>query len=115
MRIRTLDFEGVALNDVIPDDIHPAIGADGVLRMVDDAPVFPLRGVMIRDADGQVLQTSTVRVRATPTTLIPALTALRCVNCVVTPWVRDGRIALSVLADHVEPMTSAAYMETDDE
>ena len=85
-----------------PKDVTPATDDDGTLRMIDGAPVYLLRGVMVRDADGRTIKSSTVRVRTAPTTPIPPLTALRCVDCMLTPWVRDGRVALSVLADHVE-------------
>lgn len=109
MKLKTTDLDGVAIDAIEPDEIRPATGADGVLRVVDGAPVYPLRGVMVRDADGQAIKASSVRVRTAPTSPIPALSVVRCVDCVVTPWVRDGRVAISVLADHVEVASAARH------
>lgn len=102
MRLQTVDLVGVTIDDIDPESVQPLADENGVLRVVDGSPVYPLRGVMVRDADGRAIKASTLRVRTAPSASIPSLTALRCVGCTVTPWVRDGRVALSVLADHVE-------------
>lgn len=117
MRLQTVDLIGVAIDDVMPETIHPSVDANGVIRVVDGAPIYSLRGVMVRDADGQVIKASSVRVRTAPAVAIPAMTAVQCVGCVVTPWVNGGRIALSVLADHVEPAATSIdhYRVTDDD
>lgn len=87
MRISTPTVVAFAPDAIDPKDVTPATDDDGTLRMIDGAPVYLLRGVMVRDADGRTIKSSTVRVRTAPTTPIPPLTALRCVDCMLTPWV----------------------------
>ncbi len=116
MRLRTVNLESVAIDDINPDSITPAVDSSGALRLVDGAPVHPLRGVIIRDADGRTVRSSTVRVITPPSALIPALTPLRCVNCTVTPWVADnGRLSISVTADHVEMVEAPRQKEVNHE
>ena len=115
MRISTPVAVALSLDAIDPKQISPVADSDGALRLVDGKPVYPLRNVVVRDADGQTVRASSVKVHTLPTTQVSSLTPLRCVDCLITPWADGRQIALSVIADHVEPMTSAAFMEADDE
>ncbi|RYP94933.1 hypothetical protein [Bifidobacterium pseudolongum] len=107
MKLRTGTMEGVAMDYVAQEDLHPAEDNHGNMKMVDGKPVYSLRGVVVRDADGRTIKASTVRVKNRPTEDIPDMSKLRCVDCIASVWQDGNRIALSVTADHVEIVMNA--------
>lgn len=114
MRLSIPTISGLALDNINPEAITPQADGDGTLRLVDGKPVYPLRNTVIRDSDGNTVRASSVKVHTLPTATIDALTPLRCINCRITPWLDGRQIALSVVADHVEPLIVAGT-EVDDE
>lgn len=102
MKLRTVNLEGIAMDYIAREDLRPAQDNQGNMRLDNGKPVYPLHGVVVRDADNRTIKASTVRVRIKPDEDIPDMATVRCVDCVASVW-RDGnRIAISVTADHVE-------------
>lgn len=110
MKFRTVDLEAAAVNAIDPGRIRPAVDEDGTLRLVDGRPVYPVRGVTVRDETGLAVN-STVRVLVAPTAPIPAMSTLRCVDCHINPWVRKGELTVSVTADHLEIVETSAHRQ----
>lgn len=101
MKFKTVDLEAAVMDAIDPSRIHPATDENGSLRKVDNRPVYPVRGVTVRDETGRTVNSS-VRVFNVPTAPIPAMSTLRCVDCHIVPWIKKGELAVSVTADHLE-------------
>ncbi|KOA59061.1 hypothetical protein BAAM0499_07860 [Bifidobacterium animalis subsp. animalis MCC 0499] len=106
MKMMTGNMEGIAMDYVAKEDLHPAEDNHGNMRLVDGRPVYSLRGVVVRDAEGRTIKASTVRVKNKPVDDIPDMSKVRCVDCVSSVWQDGNRIAISVTADHVEIVTN---------
>ncbi|PJM75364.1 hypothetical protein [Bifidobacterium simiarum] len=113
MRFKTDALTAVTLDPIVAGALSLATDRDGSLKLIDGSAVTPLRGAMVRDADGRVIKTSSIKVKTPPVDDIPALAVLRCTGHVlVTPYVRDGgQVGVSVVADAVQVIEGAGDVE----
>lgn len=102
MKLKTGNMAGIAMDYLAKEDLHAAEDNHGNLRLVNGKPVYSLRGVVVRDAEGRTIKASTVRVKTKPADDIPDMSKVRCVDCIASVWQDGNRIAVSVTADHVE-------------
>ena len=110
MKFPTSDLEAAAVDAIDPSTIHPATDENGTLKLVGGKPVYPVRGVTVRDETGRSVN-STLRVFVAPTAPIPAMSTLRCVDCHIAPWIRKGELTVSVIADHLEIIETPAHRQ----
>jgi hypothetical protein len=102
--IFTGNIDAVAVGAIKAADLSPqkTYGDDGKRTdentLVDRSPVYPLRGVTLRQ-DGEPITGASLKVKQ-PADLKP-LTPYTVVNPRVIAWVRDGRVAYSVTADRL--------------
>lgn len=115
MRIIVPAITALALDPIDPERITPMANSDGTLRLIDGKPVYTLRNVVVRDADGNTVRASSVKVHTVPANPVAELTSLRCVDCRITPWIDGRQVALSVVADRVELPRVSADTEAEDE
>ena len=52
MKFPTSDLEAAAVDAIDPSTIHPATDENGTLKLVGGKPVYPVRGVTVRDETG---------------------------------------------------------------
>ena len=95
MKFPTSDLEAAAVDAIDPSTIHPATDENGTLKLVGGKPVYPVRGVTVRDETGRSVN-STLRVfRCTdgtdPGDEHPAVRGLPH-----RPWIRKGELTVSV-------------------
>ena len=109
MKITTTPATLASLEIVVMDDINPATMQPATaygttdVASIDGKPFYRIF-VYVKDNghhDGNV----SIKILHKPTKPIPELTKVHLTgSIVITPWVREGRQALSILADGVEPL-----------
>jgi hypothetical protein len=91
------------MEELDPTSLEPAkqYGTDE-LGLVDGKVVYRLPAIYVKE-NGRQNQNISLKVRNKPTSTIPEMTKVHLVgDVVITPWVKNNRIAYSLLADGVE-------------
>ena len=98
------DLTFYVMSDVKAADLKPAVkfGSEDENELVDGKAVYRLPALYVKEGDRRNDGVS-LKLRAKPSEDIAEMTKVRLVgSVVVTPWLRQGRIAYSLLADGVE-------------
>ena len=99
--LESIEFINMAAVD--PAALEPAkkFGTDED-DLVDDKPVYRLPAIYVKE-NGRQTQNVSLKLRNKPTVPLEELQRFHLVGTVViTPWMKTGRIAYSLLADAVE-------------
>lgn len=108
MKIRTNaeqieDLEFYIMEELDPTSLEPAkqYGTEE-LGLVDGKVVYRLPAIYVKE-NGRQNQNVSLKVRNKPSITIPEMTKIHLVgNVVITPWIKNNRVAYSLLADGVE-------------
>jgi hypothetical protein len=108
MKIRTNadeieDLDFYIMEELDPSSLEPAkqYGTEE-LGLVDGKVVYRLPAIYVKE-NGRQNQNISLKVRNKPASTIPEMTKIHLVgNVVITPWIKNNRIAYSLLADGVE-------------
>lgn len=77
------------------DETKPALSPEG-------KPLYRVSGIMAVEKNGQAIEGFSLKITTPPTKPIPPTLTLALTGAVtVTPWVRNGRIAYSVIAEGI--------------
>lgn len=97
------ELEFINMGAVDPSTLEPAtkFGTDDD-DLVDGKPVYRLPAIYVKQ-DGRQTQSISLKLRAKPAEALEELQRFHLVgNVVITPWLKNGRIAYSLLADGIE-------------
>jgi hypothetical protein len=99
---KSLDLKIAALEDIDPAGLEPAkVYQSEEVKLVDNKPVYRLPDLYVKDGDYKA--SISIKVFTKPTEKIPGLTYINLTGTVeITPFLMNGRIAYSVVADGVE-------------
>lgn len=108
MRITTTakdieDIEFINMATVDPSTLEPAkkFGTDEP-DLIDNKPVYRLPAIYVKEG-GRQTQNISLKLRAVPAEPLEELQRFHLVGSVViTPWLKNNRIAYSLLADGIE-------------
>jgi hypothetical protein len=97
------DIEFINMSDVDPSTLEPTkkFGTDDN-DLVDGKPVYRLPAIYVKEA-GRQTQNISLKLRNKPDAPLEELQRFHLVgNVVITPWLKNNRVAYSLLADGVE-------------
>lgn len=99
---KSLNLKIAALEDIDPSTLEPAKAYQSEeVKLIDGKSVYRLPDLYVKDGDYKA--SISIKVFNKPTEKIPGLTYIRLVGQVeITPYIMNGRIAYSVVADGVE-------------
>ena len=97
------DIEFINMADVDPSTLEPTkkFGTDED-DLVDGKPVYRLPAIYVKEA-GRQTQNVSLKLRNKPAEALEELQKFHLVGTVViTPWLKNNRVAYSLLADGIE-------------
>lgn len=97
------DIEFINMADVDPATLEPAkkFGTDED-DLVDGKPIYRLPAIYVKEA-GRQTQNVSLKLRNKPAEALEELQKFHLVGTVViTPWLKNNRVAYSLLADGIE-------------
>lgn len=97
------DIEFINMETLDPATLEPAkkFGTDDP-DLIDNKPVYRLPAIYVKE-NGRQTQNVSLKLRAVPAEPLEELQRFHLVGTVViTPWLKNNRIAYSLLADGIE-------------
>lgn len=98
-----IDIEFINMETLDPSTLEPAkkFGTDED-DMLDGKPIYRLPAIYVKEG-GRQTQSISLKLRNKPTEPLEELQKFHLVgNVVITPWMKNNRIAYSLVADGIE-------------